>query len=389
MSSTDQNAFFQLFREAYEKCFSIKLGIPMSETESKHLSNEILELTGLVVGWKSIKNYSFFILNADAAKQENPSVATLDTLARYVVNAPKTDEVTRKKNEGHFGYWFNYRDALTKDSIPLPIVPKHLFMFRFRHGLILFILLGTLAFYYFRGLSKEIDFSDNFSSVDSLFQKGWILKGQDPVYWNRRSERPGHLTLFTLDGDNYIDTLGRIGIKNLLLKEIETECFSTEIHLSNYIPHSNWQQVGLLLMEDSTFNSKSIRLSLSFNNFFGGYTRPGEILLQAISASDGAQSKPEEIAHTVIFSADSSQWLIVKKNLQKAALRIEKRNNSYRFLYATGQGDIFAFKEIISRELPIRPKYVGIFALKGYKPDSPVIPAHIDFFNLKSQYCTE
>lgn len=393
MSTIDEKAFFRLFIEAHEKCFWKNLDTPLSETESKHFSNEILERTGLVVGWKSIKNYSFYILNPDTGKQENPSTATLDTLARYVTNAAKTDEATRKKNEGHFSYWYNYRDTYAKTHQPKrkrhrPVLA---FKLKFWDLIAVVVLLSTVVIYLYRTHSKSADFTDDFNTVrqDSLIQRGWILKGEDSFYWNKRNEKAGHLTLYTLDGDNYEDTLGRLGIKNLLLKEIPTSCFSTEIHLSNFIPHQNWQQVGILLMEDTTFASKSVRLSLSFNNFFGGYTKPGEILLQAISAADGNYSKPEEIAHSVIFSADSAQSAIVSQNLKKSALRIEKLNHTYRFLYATGQNDIFAFKEITSRDLLIEPKYVGIFALKGFMPNTSAIPANIDFFSLKGQACKD
>ncbi|GAB3516050.1 hypothetical protein [Emticicia fontis] len=391
MSNIDEKAFFRLFHEAHEKCFWKNLTNPLSETESKHFSNEILERTGLVVGWKSIKNYSLHILNPGTNKQENPSTATLDTLARYVTNAAKTDEATRKKNEAHFSYWYNYRDTFAKAKSTKRKRRKPIFVFNFKFWdlIAVVILLTTIAIYLYRKNTKPIDFIDDFATVseNSLAKNGWILKEEDPIYWDKRDEKVGHLTLYTLDGDNYPDTAGRIGIKNLLLKEIPSSCFSAEVQLNNFIPRQNWQQVGLLLMEDTTFNSKSVRLTLSFNNFFGGFTKPGEILLQAISATDGNYSKPEEIAHTVIFSADSLQSAIVHKNLKKSALRIEKQNHTYRFLYATGESDLFAFKEIKTRDLLIEPKYIGIFALKGFMPNTPVIPAHIDFFSLKAQDC--
>jgi hypothetical protein len=393
MSTIDEKAFFRLFQEAYEKCFWKNLETPLSETESKHFSNEILERTGLVVGWKSIKNYSLHILNPGTNKQENPSTATLDTLARYVNNATKTDEATRKKNEAHFRYWYTYRDTFAKAHSLRRKRRKPVFVFNFKFWdlIAIVVLLTTIVVYMYRYSTKSTDFTDDFSTVsqDSLMQKGWILKEEDPIYWNKRDEKAGHLTLYTLDGDNYPDTMGRIGIKNLLLKQIPNSCFLTEIHLSSFVPQQNWQQVGILLMEDTTFKSKSVRLTLSFNNFFGGLTRPGEILLQAISAIDGNFSKPEEIAHTVIFNADSSKSVITDKNLRKSALRIEKHNHTYRFLYATGQNDLFAFKEITSRDLLIEPKYVGLFALKGFMPHTPAIPAHIDFFSLKAQSCGE
>ena len=54
-------AFNSLFNEAYKKCFGYPLKESLSETESKLFSNRLFDQTGLVVGWKSLKNYSSFI----------------------------------------------------------------------------------------------------------------------------------------------------------------------------------------------------------------------------------------------------------------------------------------------------------------------------------------
>src|SRR5215216_5704651 len=111
MNDLDTSAFSALFKGACEKCFGHPLINPLTETESKLFANKILDQTGLVIGAKSIKNYSLFILNVAAeGKEENPSVATLDTLARYVENAPYTDETKRKVRENHYPYWFQYKD---------------------------------------------------------------------------------------------------------------------------------------------------------------------------------------------------------------------------------------------------------------------------------------
>jgi hypothetical protein len=101
MNELDFLVFTDLFKAAYEKCFAQAIKNPMTETESKVFCNKVLEQTGLSIGWKSIKNYSFFIIDANSAKSENPSVATLDTLSRYVLSAPYTNEIQRKNNEGH------------------------------------------------------------------------------------------------------------------------------------------------------------------------------------------------------------------------------------------------------------------------------------------------
>src|ERR1700681_3821206 len=99
MNELDTQAFESLFKEAFEKCFGYPLKESLSETESKLFYNKIFDQTGLVVGWKSLKNYSFFILEGPDVKPENPSVATMDTLARYVVDAAYSSETERKEKE--------------------------------------------------------------------------------------------------------------------------------------------------------------------------------------------------------------------------------------------------------------------------------------------------
>jgi len=88
MKEMDALAFSSLFKEACLKCFGYPLQTPLTETESKLFYTEVLDQTGLIIGWKSIKNYSFFVLDKGVGKAENPSIATLDTLARYIAAAP-------------------------------------------------------------------------------------------------------------------------------------------------------------------------------------------------------------------------------------------------------------------------------------------------------------
>ena len=143
MKDLNNEAFVNLFKESYQKCFGFPLTVPMSETESKHFANKIFEETGLVIGAKSIKNYSLYILNSSDAKQENPSVATLDTLARYVLNAPYTDELQRKAKEGHFPYWFQYKSKIT-----VPGKKKLAIKWLYPNLLILIVLIIQLFHFY-------------------------------------------------------------------------------------------------------------------------------------------------------------------------------------------------------------------------------------------------
>lgn len=164
MSKTDEKAFFRLFLEAYEKCFWKSMDTPISETESKYFSNDIQERTGLVISKKSIKDYSFYILNANTTTQDLPSPAILDTLARYITNASKTDEVTRKKNETQFKYWQTYRDTFAKAISPKRRRRKPIFVFNFKIWdlIVALFLLTTIAIYLYRNNNISVDFFDIF-----------------------------------------------------------------------------------------------------------------------------------------------------------------------------------------------------------------------------------
>jgi len=394
MNDLDAAAFIQLFKDAYEKCFGHPIQASITETESKLLSNQLLDETGLVIGFKSIKNYSAYVFNSSTAKPENPSISTLDTLSRYVLNAPYTDEVQRKKNESHYPYWFVYKDKFHKrlnrpekqTETPKKKITNRAVVLT-ASGLI--IILSATAFLMLRPPQYAI-FTDSFLSLhaDSIAQKGWFVKSIDTAYRNRRGENAGGLTLFTLKGDNWSDSGHTPIINNLLLRQITDECFTAEVHLQKFIPHQNWQQAGLILLEDTGFKGKSMRLSIAYNDFFGGFPKNRQIIVQAITTLGNSFSKPEEIAHTTLFNLDS---LTVKpgliNNLDYCALRIEKHGNKIRLLYAGGILENTAFKEIVSQEFDMMPKYIGLFAIKGFVDDAEAMPVKFTFFRLTGEKC--
>ncbi len=388
MNRSDNLAFASLFKEAYLKCFSQALENPVSETESKLLCNQVLEQTGLSIGWKSVKNYSFFVTDPNSVKSENPSIATLDTLARYVLRAPYTTEIKRKNDESHHPYWFLYKEQFNRSLKKKPGKRWLKGILVFATGVVVVILSIMYMNHVFTKGSSE--FSDNFKSVtdDALTQKGWFVKYPDRAYWNRKAEMPGQLTLFTLKGDNWPDPANKPGIKNLLLRPIPYDCFTAEIHLNNFIPKQEWQQAGILLLEDTTLTGKSIRLSLAYNDYFAGSHLPKEVYIQLISSLGSGFGKPEEIAHKPVLYPDSAgKNPLLIKNIQNSALRIEKHNKRFRFLFANGITENSAFKEVASQELDIQPKYIGIFAIKGFKDSTAVIPVHFTFFRIAANNC--
>lgn len=388
MNKSDNLAFAALFKEAYLKCFGQPLVNPLSETESKLFCTKVLDQTGLSIGWKSVKNYSFFIVGGNTAKPENPTAATLDTLARYVLRAPYTTEIKRKDDESHYPYWFLYKEQFNKSIKNLPKTRWSTGVLVFGGGIMIIILL-MICINYVR-TKGSAEFSDNFKQIDdhTLLSRGWFIKDQDKSYWNKRSETPRMLSLYTLKGDNWPDPINKPGIKNLLFRKIPYDCFTAEVHMHGFIPKEEWQQAGVLLLEDTILSGKSIRLSVAYNDDFGGYPGSREILIQAITSLGKDFGKPEEIAHKPVIYLDSlTHNPVLINNLDHSALRIEKQGKKFRFLYSGGVNENGPFKEIASQEFDMQPKYIAIFALKGFKDNSSVIPAHFNFFRIAANNC--
>jgi len=385
MEGSDDIIFRQLYREAYSLCFKKSLQKTVSETESKLFYNEILEQTGLTVGWRSLKNYSFYVLGENSDRQENPSVATLDTLARYVLKAPFTTELVRKQNEAHHPYWYLYRARSLENTIPAITQKKQPNAKWIVAIAFILLLTGTAITLWLNWHGPDI-FTENFENED-MTRSGWKLQNINPDYWNKRKINPHALTLYTLPGDNWPDSAASPAIQNLLIRRLPQDCFQLELQMKNFIPSGEWQQAGVLLLADSSLNSASIRMSLAFNDFFGGNDLPKEIIVQAIS-SLGNGAKPEEFIHYKVLAPDSAaKKPILFGNLKHTALRIEKKGKAYRFLYAGGFTEEEAFKELAAKNHDIVPRYVAIFALKGRVNHTQIVPVSIKKFMLQSIPC--
>ena len=388
MNDLDASVFIHLFKNAYVQCFGHALQTPLSETESRQFSNHIFEETGLTIGWKSLKNYSFYALNDPVGKKENPSVATLDTLARYVLKAPYTDELQRKNKESHHPWWFRYKEQFHRQAaVPSPVVTvrrKRSFKTAVIAAVALVCILILFISLYRFGSARAASFTEDFHTVneDSLQHHGWMVQMKDEVYWKRRVAQTGGLTLFTLPGDNWPDSGKATGIKNLLLHKIDGDCFTAEVHMIGFMPVENWQQAGLILLEDTAFTGKSLRLSIAYNDFSGGAPVNKEILIQAITSLGSGFAKPEEVAHKHLFTVGQDADDLIKSNMANTALRIEKQGNHLRLLYANGSFENSAFKEVVSWQFDIKPAYIGLFALKGFVRDGYYAPVCFKLFRL-------
>lgn len=384
METPDLTVFLNLYREAYQRCFNQPLAAPITETESKVLYQQIFESTGLTVGWRSLKNYSFLVF--DNSREENPSVASMDTLARYVLKAPYTSEIARKNDEGHHPYWFMYRaKALVQKPLAKPagvnkrwVLPALV--------LIAIIIVGVIVFFSHEGKTAV---NENFHNLTESYldKAGWKILDKDDTYWAKRDQSPGNLTLFTLQGDNWPEGTERPEIKNLLVRALPDDCFTAELQMQSFVPSAEWQQAGLLLLADTTLNSPSVRVSIAFNDMFGGYNKPKEVIVQAI-ASPGYNAKPEEFAHWPVMAFEDISTKTAKTvNLNYTALRIERNDKHYRFLYAGGETPNGAFKEIAVKDIGFKPRYIAIFAIKGRVNATEITPVKIKNFNLQTVVC--
>lgn len=388
MNDLDFLTFVALFKEAYLRCFGFGIENPLTETESKIFCNKITEQTGLSIGWKSVKNYSFFVMDSAAGKKENPSVATLDTVARYVLGAPYTTEIQRKNDESHYPYWFLYRERMQKKGGNTRNSKRRS---QIVIGAVMVFILGCgICINYILTSNPSYQFTEYFKHTDeqSLNNNGWFIKSKDSAYWNKRNVKPGQLTLYTLRGDTWPDPSSKPDIKNLLLHPIPPGCFTAEVHFSDFVPQDEWQQAGILLLEDTSLTGKSIRFTLAFNDNFGGMKMPREILVQAVTSLGRGFGMPEEIAHKPVFLLDSlKKHPNLFDDLKNSALRIEKRGNKYRFLYSGGANENTAFKEVVSQEINIEPKYIGIFAIRGFT-NAAALPVAFKFFRISTDPCT-
>jgi hypothetical protein len=382
MKDPDFNVFDTLFREACLKCFGHPLTEPLTETESKLMYARILDDIGLVIGWKSIKNYSLFVSSPAGAKPENPSVATLDTLARYVMGAPYTTEPVRKKEAGHYPYWYDYKAKWVERGTTAGSKPGRKTA---RVWLVVAAVVIVVAVVVLMWRGSGSGFAERFQDVsaDSLRSRGWWVESPDTFFWKKRGETPGCLTLYTLRGDYWPDSVNRPMIRNLLLHRIDCDCWTGEVHLKDFVPAQNWQQAGILLMEDTGFTGKSMRVSIAYNDYNGVYPRSGTILVQAISSRGTKEDKPEEFAHLILLQTDSLRTQPqLYRTLTHAALRIEKQGDRFRILYADGIAETTSFKEVASYQFDFQPRYVGLFALRGYVDSSATAPARFTYFGL-------
>lgn len=417
------SAFASVFLDACRKCFSAERSAPLTESESHRLSVDIAETTGLEIGWKTLKNYSHYLFGS-SSRVENPSVPTLDTLARYVAGAPRTDDERRRTHERHYPYWVRYQEGLrrrrpapieersdarasgtpaeagSRDDLDPDLEPHDRRSARpvrsKRVAAVAAVVVAIVAAVLLLRVSASragagfANFTDEFDDVSTaaLAARGWTVLSLDSAHWARRGVEPGHLTLFTLQGDNWPQADRAPDIRNLLVRRLPSECFVADARFTSFVPNANWQQAGILVLEDTALAGRSVRLSIGFNDFSGGFPQTREIIVQGVTSLGRGADKPEEIVHQRLFVDDSATEPLVRRNLESSALRIEKRGSHLRLLYSAGPLKNGAFKEVGTATFEFRPAYVALFALKGFVSQSSDLPVQVDAFGQSELPCT-
>jgi hypothetical protein len=79
---------------------------------------------------------------------------------------------------------------------------------------------------------------------------------------------------------------------------------------------------------------------------------------------------------------------LIRQNLESSALRIEKRGAHLRLLYSAGPMKNSPFKEVRVTDFDLRPRYVAVFALRGFDTQSDDIPVHVDAFSVSTLSCS-
>ena len=78
---------------------------------------------------------------------------------------------------------------------------------------------------------------------------------------------------------------------------------------------------------------------------------------------------------------------LILQDMTYLSLRIEKQGKRFRILYADGVNENTSFKEAVSHEFAMRPRWVGLFALRGFVDSAAAIPAQFRLFNLQCDAC--
>lgn len=192
---------------------------------------------------------------------------------------------------------------------------------------------------------------------DSLKRHGWAIEDFDAAAFSKQVQ-PNHLTLYTLRGDYWHTPPDTPVISNLLFKKLNGESGKITFKLVNFNPTQNFQQAGLILLNEERDRSHNIRVTLAA-------CASCIPCLQSIQIVKMEHGTAYEKSFPLIRWSDEAP---AEAPLREVWIQVQYEKGKFRFFHHTGE-EFFSFGEAGSFEFNFQPRYIGIAAFRGIRND--------------------
>lgn len=208
---------------------------------------------------------------------------------------------------------------------------------------------------------------------DSLKRNGWAIEDFDAAAFSKQLQ-PKHLTLYTLRGDYWYTPPDTPVISNLLFKKLSGESGKITFKLVNFNPTQNFQQAGLILLNENRDRSHNIRATFAACET----CIPALQSIQMVKMENGTAY---EKRYPLISWSDEPP---AEAPLQELWIQVQYEKGKFRIFYHTGE-EFASFGEVGNFDFNFQPRYVGIAAFRGIRNsfrvlnDSAEIPAFFEY----------
>lgn len=218
-------------------------------------------------------------------------------------------------------------------------------------------------------------FSDNMDEVsdEALYAKGWLIADKDESEWQRFA-KSGHLALSTLRGDNWVNNYQpEAKIINMVYRKLDCDCCTVTARLTDFDPMKNWQQAGLMFLEEPDFSGRSMRMTFAVHQEENGRPRKK---LQILPMQESRIPYNKTV-----------MTLNEEMDLSQISLQIRKDGDQFEFLYYL-EGSFSSYYTVVRIDFRMTPGYVALVAFQGFVEEDgrPVsadtIPAYFDYFRV-------
>jgi hypothetical protein len=222
-------------------------------------------------------------------------------------------------------------------------------------------------------------FHEDFAAPDKneLLRHGWQLLYPDQEHW-RLPHAQGRVTLHTMRGDLWTKDQERPFVPNLLARPFTRERFRVTALLTDFHPRHNWQQAGIVLLDDA---DQYVRLTVGYD----GSGAPGStprITIGAVFEEHGTV-----VAQPIVTLKEFDD-----RPLPKVWLQVVKDQDLIILRYRLG-ADYGPFRELSQREFKLRQRHVALAAFQGITQELPggarqpltwdPVPANFDFLSVE------